>query len=351
MAYTTIDDPSAYFQTDLYTGTGSSLANTFDGNSDMQPDWVWIKERNGAADHALYDSSRGVEKQLESNTTAAETTEATGLTAFGSDGFTVGALAQVNTSSDTYVAWGWKANGGTTSSNTDGGITTTVQTNTDAGFSIVTYAGTGTSNTIGHGLGVAPDMMIVKNRSGAYNWAVYHKDSNSSPEDYYAQLNTEDAFSLATDIFGTSPATSSVIGVKNFNETNASGSNYVAYCFASKQGYSKFGKYVGNGSNTNGTFIYTGFRPAFIIAKRTDEAAHNWFMWDTKRSPFNLVQAVLYPNATSSESTLFEIDILSNGFKHYNNYGSTNASGASYIYMAFAENPFVTSTGIPATAR
>jgi hypothetical protein len=351
MAYTTIDDPSAYFQTDLYTGTGSSLANTFDGNSDMQPDWVWIKERNGAADHALYDSSRGVEKQLESNTTAAETTEATGLTAFGSDGFTVGALAQVNTSSDTYVAWGWKANGGTTSSNTDGGITTTVQTNTDAGFSIVTYAGTGTSNTIGHGLGVAPDMMIVKNRSGAYNWAVYHKDSNSSPEDYYAQLNTEDAFSLATDIFGTSPATSSVIGVKNFNETNASGSNYVAYCFASKQGYSKFGKYVGNGSNTNGTFIYTGFRPAFIIAKRTDEAAHNWFMWDTKRSPFNLVAAVLYPNATSSESTLFEIDILSNGFKHYNNYGSTNASGASYIYMAFAENPFVTSTGIPATAR
>jgi hypothetical protein len=149
---------------------------------------------------------------------------------------------------------------------------------------------------------------------------------------------------------GTLP-TSSVFSVGASVNTNGSGDNYVAYCFAEKQGYSKFGSYVGNGSNTNGTFVYTGFKPAFIIAKRTDEAAHNWFMWDTKRSPFNLVQAVLYPNATDSESTLFEIDILSNGFKHYNNYGSTNASGASYIYMAFAENPFVTSTGIPATAR
>jgi hypothetical protein len=262
MAYTTIDDPSAYFQTDLYTGTGSSLANTFDGNSDMQPDWVWIKERNGAADHALYDSSRGVQEQLESNTTTAETTEATGLTAFGSDGFTVGALAQVNTSSDTYVAWAWKANGGTTASNTDGDITSTVQVNSDAGFSIVTDSPpNNTARSIGHGLGVAPQVIIRRVRNRVENWRVFHSAAGSTGA---LTLDGTDAYNSSIVLF--TGVTSTTFGVGTDFSVNGN-FNYISYCFAEKQGYSKFGKYVGNGS-ADGPFVYTGFKPAFLNGKK-----------------------------------------------------------------------------------
>jgi hypothetical protein len=349
MAYTTIDDPSAYFQTDLYTGTGSSLANTFDGNSDMQPDWVWIKERNGAADHALYDSSRGVQEQLESNTTTAETTEATGLTAFGSDGFTVGALAQVNTSSDTYVAWNWKANGGTTASNTDGDITSTVQVNSDAGFSIVTDSPpNNTARSIGHGLGVAPQVIIRRARNRVENWRVFHSAAGSTGA---LMLDNADAYNSSIVLF--TGVTSTTFGVGTDFSVNGN-FNYISYCFAEKQGYSKFSSYVGNGTANNGPFVYLGFKPRFIMIKSTT-ATGSHVIWDSKRSPFNGMDDYLVAAEADAEGTngIFTIDAVSNGFKIMNTGANNglNQSGTKYVYYAFAENPFVTSTGIPATAR
>jgi hypothetical protein len=349
MAYTTIDDPSAYFQTDLYTGTGSSLANTFDGNSDMQPDWVWIKERNGAADHALYDSSRGVQEQLESNTTAAETTEATGLTAFGSDGFTVGALAQVNTSSDTYVAWNWKANGGTTASNTDGDITSTVQVNSDAGFSIVTDSPpNNTARSIGHGLGVAPQVIIRRARNRVENWRVFHSAAGSTGA---LMLDNADAYNASTVLF--TGVTSTTFGVGTDFSVNGN-FNYISYCFAEVQGYSKFSSYVGNGVANNGPFVYLGFKPRFLMIKSTT-ATGSHVIWDSKRSPFNGMDDYLVAAEADAEGTngIFTIDAVSNGFKIKNTGANNglNQSGTKYVYYAWAENPFTTSTGIPATAR
>ena len=346
--YTAIDDPSAYFQCELYTGNSSTNAITFSGNSDMKPDLVWQKRRDAAYYHRLWDSNRGVTKYLASNDSIAEATFGY-VSSFDTDGITFGSSDQsVNVNGGSYVLWNWKANGGTTSSNTDGNITATVQANQDAGFSIITYAGSGSASTVGHGLADTPDVIIFKNRSAANVWATYHQGLGNNLK---LELNGTGAQDADGSFMNGTLPTSSVFTVGASVNTNGSGSNYVAYCFASKQGYSKFGTYVGNGSNTNGTFIYTGFRPAFVIAKRFDSGAHHWFMWDSERAPSNLVQAVLKPNSAAAESTLFQIDILSNGFKHYNNYGSTNESGASYIYMAFAENPFVTSTGIMGTAR
>jgi hypothetical protein len=345
MAYTNIDDPSAYFQTDLYTGTGSSLANTFDGNSDMQPDWVWIKERNGSADHALYDSSRGVEKQLESNTTTAETTEATGLTAFGSDGFTVGALAQVNTSSDTYVAWAWKANAGTTASNTDGDITSTVQVNSDAGFSIVTDSPpNNTARSIGHGLGVAPQVIIRRARNRVENWRVFHSAAGSTGA---LTLDGTDAYNSSIVLF--TGVTSTTFGVGTDFSVNGN-FNYISYCFAEVQGYSKFGSYKGN-SSTDGTFVYLGFKPRWLMIKST-QAGMSWDIIDSTISTSNVMDDYFTANTSDPQGTSAtkNVDFLSNGFKwRYNN--NTNFSDHTYIYMAFSENPFVTSTGIPATAR
>jgi hypothetical protein len=345
MAYTNIDDPSAYFQTDLYTGTGSSLANTFDGNSDMQPDWVWIKERNGAADHALYDSSRGVQEQLESNTTTAETTEATGLTAFGSDGFTVGALAQVNTSSDTYVAWAWKANAGTTASNTDGDITSTVQVNSDAGFSIVTDSPpNNTARSIGHGLGVAPQVIIRRARNRVENWRVFHSAAGSTGA---LTLDGTDAYNSSIVLF--TGVTSTTFGVGTDFSVNGN-FNYISYCFAEVQGYSKFGSYKGN-SSTDGTFVYLGFKPRWLMIKST-QAGMSWDIIDSTISTSNVMDDYFTANTSDPQGTSAtkNVDFLSNGFKwRYNN--NTNFSDHTYIYMAFSENPFVTSTGIPATAR
>ena len=355
MSYTNgLDDPSAYFQALTYTGNGGTQSITNDGNSDLQPDWVWIKSRSDASWHSLQDSSRGATKTLFSNTTNAEVTYTDAQTSFDSDGFSLGADASggsVNVNNRTYVGWQWAANSGTTSSNTDGNITSTVQSNQDAGFSLVTYTGNGSNNqTIGHGLGVQPSWWIVKRRDSTGDWW-FGASSILGGTSNYLKLNSTAGNAEINNIWGDSPTSSTLFRVSNNAGLNASGGTYVAYLFANKQGYSKFGKYVGNGSNTNGTFIYTGFKPAFIMAKRTDANAHNWFIWDTKRAPSNRVEAVLKPNSSAVESSLFQIDILSNGFKHYNNYGSTNESGASYIYTAFAENPFVTSTGIPTTAR
>ena len=353
MAYTTIDDPSAHFQVKTYTGTSGIHDVTLDGNSDMQPDWVWFKNRTIGYTHQLYDSSRGVTKALYSQGTNAEVTISNGLTRFDPDGFRVSSAAAIN--ENEIVCWNWKANGGTTSSNTDGSITSTVQANQDAGFSIVTYTGTGTAATIGHGLGVAPAMYIIKNRDQTgTNWTVFHKDLTSNAYSLY--LNTTAAQSNSVGYWnGTSP-TSTVFSIKNTSgDVNTNTEDYIAYCFAEKQGYSKFGKYVGNGNNS-GPYIHLGFRPAFIMTKKSDGTS-GWFMQDIKRGIKNqdTNTPVLQANGSFSEATVgftdYEIDFLSNGFKLRDNNTYVNASGSTYIFMAFAESSFVTSGGIPTTGR
>jgi len=355
MAYTTIDDPSAHFQTKAYSGSGTTQSITNDGNSDLQPDWLWIKSRDGTYDHEVVDSTRGTTKYLYPNLTNAENTSSTKVTSFNSDGFTLNSLAgsPFNSATNTYVAWQWKANAGSTSSNTSGTITSTVQVNSDAGFSIVTYTGTGTAATVGHGLGVAPKFYVVKNRGATgTNWTCYHEGLTSNQ--YYLYLDTVAGQSNSVDFWNSTSPTSSVFSIKASSDNVNNSYNYVAYCFAEKQGFSKFGKYVGNGSLTNGPFVYTGFKPAFVMIKAID-AAKNWTMFDNKRLGYNGGMYFLYANDTAAEgespSSGAHIDLLSNGFKIYDNWTLTNANTVNYIYMAFAENPFVTSTGIPTPAR
>ena len=344
MPYTTIDKGSKYFNIITYTGTGASNARTGVG---FKPDWVWIKGRSGATDHGLYDAVRGVQKDLVSNSGSAETTQTTGLTAFGSDGFTVGALAKLNTSSATYVAWNWLG-ANTTVSNTSGTITSTVSANTTSGFSIVKWTGTGATGTIGHGLGIAPKLLILKDTSNAYNWYVYTSATGSNIR--FEGLNNTNASTSATSEFTT---TSTLItNVPTFASLNTSGANMLLYCFAEVKGYSKFGSYTGNGS-TDGTFIYTGFKPAWVMWKRSDSAGYDWDIYDTARDTYNLAFKEILANANTAESssTVLALDILSNGFKLRTTNDNGNGSGGTYIYMAFASNPFVSSKGIPTTAR
>ena len=348
MAYTNIDDPSAHFQTATYTGNAGTLAVVNDGNSDLQPDWVWCKRRDVSANHVLYDSSRGASKVLYSNLTDGEET-VSGVTAFNTDGFTLGSDGNANASSGSQVAWQWKANGGTTSSNTDGSITTTVQANTTAGFSIVTYTGNATNGaTIGHGLGVVPQVIIKKNRSDSSpEWNVYHHSIGNTKSLF---LNTTDAATTESAYNNTSP-TSSIQTINGSGANNGDGDNMIAYFFTPIKGYSKFGSYTGNGS-TDGTFVYTGFRPAWLMIKRSS-AAENWFIQDTTRGTFNVVNKTLFANLSDSEytNTNYNVDHLSNGFKLRTTDNHVNASGNTYIYMAFAEHPFVSSKGVPTTAR
>jgi hypothetical protein len=344
MAYTTIDKGSSYFNTVLYTGTGSSLANTGVG---FKPDLVWIKGRSGATDHGLYDAVRGVQKDLVSNATSAETTQTTGLTAFGSDGFTVGALAKLNTSAATYVAWNWLG-ANTTVSNTSGSITSTVSANTTSGFSIVSYTSNAlSSGTIGHGLGVAPSMIIVKLRGSTSSWAVYHKSLGATK---YMFLNATDASATNVAYWNNTEPTSTLFSVGNSTSTNNNpATTEIAYCFAEVKGYSKFGSYIGNGS-ADGLFVYTGFKPAFVMVKRTTVGGI-WWLTDNKRSPSNVVSLATYVQGTTGDDAGTFWDMNSNGFKIRDSGTQTNESGTTFIYMAFAENPFVSSKGIPCTAR
>ena len=357
MAYTTIDDPSAHFQTLLYTGDGtSSQAQTNTGNSDLQPDWVWIKKRAGgtARAHQLYDSSRGVTKLLHSNTDGAESTQSAGLTAFGSDGFTVSDDDGIGANTATYVAWQWKCNGGTTTSFTESGNNPggTIQTNTTAGFSIITTTGTGATGTIAHGLGAVPHWWLSKQRSNAENWAVYHVSNTSAPETEILSLNTSDATADNANAYNDTAPTSTNLTVHTKNEVNTDGRTYVHYVFAPIQGYSKFGSYTGNG-NADGPFVYLGFKPAWVLIKRSDGGSENWNLNDNKRSPINPTKIKLSPNTNGAEAedTGYSIDFVSNGFKIRNDGGDHNSSGATMIYMAFAEHPFVSSKGVPVTAR
>ena len=352
MAYTTIDKPTDYFNTVLYTGNNSS-SHSITG-LDFQPDWVWIKPRNGTDGHVLTDSVRGALKRLRSEGTNAEDTLSGSLSSFDSDGFTVGNAGEVNSSSYNFVAWNWLA-GGSASSNTDGSITSSVSANTTAGFSIVSYTATGSTATIGHGLGAVPNWILVKKRAGgtARDWAVYHSANTSAPETEILYLNNTDATADSSVYWNDTAPTSSVFTVGTGNEVNeSSGNTYIAYCFAEKKGYSKFGSYTGNG-NADGTFVYTGFKPAFVMTKRSSNT-ENWYIIDNKRSPFNPPLNALSPNLSHAEDTNATgriQDFLSNGFKLRTSDTAVNGSGDSYIYMAFAENPFVTSTGIPTTAR
>jgi hypothetical protein len=346
MAYTNIDDPSAYFHTQLYAGNGGTQSITNNGNSDLQPDWIWIKSRSDSSFNALTDSTRGTSKRLYSNSTSAEETHSDRVTAFNSDGFSLGASSLVNTNTYNYAAWQWKANGGTTATNSDGSTDTTVQANTTAGFSIVTFTTDGGNETYGHGLGVKPDIVIVKSRSGGGSW-IYMTDVIDGSVDYLLLNGTNAAADLSYGAF-----TSSTF---QYNDNNAI--TQLAYCFASKQGYSKCGKFVGNGS-TDGPFVYTGFKPAFVMIKNAS-ATESWVIYDTKRSSNNPADLKLSPDTADSENdnsaiggaAYNNIDILSNGFKCVKNNAATNGSGNTLIFMAFAENPFVTSTGIPTTAR
>ncbi len=350
MAYSTISKPGLHFNTKLYTGNGAD-ATAYTGVG-FQPDWTWIKKRNGTNYHVLTDAVRGATKQIYSNDTSAEQTVASGLQSFNADGFTLGTNADTNGNGGTYASWNWLA-GGAGSANTDGTINSTVSANTTAGFSIVKYigAGVGTTSTIGHGLNVVPDVYIVKSLDSVGGWQTYHHKVSSAPETDYIQLNNTSAVADYTFWGDTSP-TSSVFTVKDGDDVNASGEEYIAYCFAEKKGYSKFGSYTGNG-NTDGTFIYTGFKPAFIMQKKSSGTS-DWVIYDNKRSIFNVATKELKPNSNAAESTFDGIDILSNGFKQRSNYSYTNNSGATYIYMAFAEEPLVANVGangIPATAR
>lgn len=333
----TISNGASYMAATTYTGTGASLAISNTVNSvSFQPDFVWVKGRSGATDHALYDSVRGTTKDLASNSLAAETTQATGLTAFGTGGFTVGALAKMNTSSATYVGWQWKA-GTTSASNTNGSITSTVSAGATQGFSVVTYTGTGANATVGHGLGVAPSMVIVKCRSsGGRDWPVYHIGIGNTK---YLALNDTVAAGTSASYWNNTSPTSSVFSLGSGGDVNTSSQTLVAYCFAAIAGYSAFGSYTGNGS-ADGAFVYLGFRPRYVMVKRTD-TTNNWFEFDSSRDTYNVMGNYILANTADAEAGAGTIiDFLSNGFKWRALSAGVNASGGTYIYMAFAENPF-----------
>ena len=321
---------SKNFDAVLYTGTGSSLSIT---SLAFQPDFTWIKGRSGATNHALYDAVRGVQKDLVSNSTSAETTETTGLTAFGSTGFTIGTLAKLNTNSATYAAWNWKGGNGTVS-NTSGTITSTVSANPTAGISVVSYTGTGANATVGHGLGVAPRMIIGKRRNAVQDWGVYHASIGNTGA---LALNLTIATDTSAAYFNNTSPTSSVFSVGTGSAFNASTSTYIAYAFAEVAGFSKFGTFTSNAS-ADGSFVYCGFRPRFVLIKPTSIAA-DWILYDTARNTYNVTDTFLRPNLSNADSTSagLVIDILSNGFKIR---GSWNGFDSAPIFAAFAEAPF-----------
>jgi len=342
MAYTTIDDPTIYFNTKLYTGNGSTQSITGVG---FQPDWVWIKQRNGAEWHNLIDSVRGGTKVVYSNETNAEATSSNLITSFDSDGFSLGTANEVNGNTNTFASWNWLA-GGTASSNTDGDITSSVSVNTTAGFSIVSYTGTGSNATVGHGLGVAPKVLILKSRTRSDGqWTVGSDMLGWSKFLFLDATSAEQTFNLYQN---TAP-TSSVFYLSGDGGVNQSSGSMIGYAFAEKKGYSKFGSYTGNG-NADGPFVYTGFRPAWVLVKLSS-GVDDWQILDNKRSPHNIVGGYLRPNSSSVTVDNDVIDFTSVGFKLRTSAGSWNPSGGTFIYMAFAESPLVNSNGVPATAR
>ena len=336
MAYTTIDDPSEYFNTLLYTGNETARALTFSGNSDLDVDWIWLKSRSATGNHHVYDTVRGTQKHLRPNLNSLEGSNSgtDGVTAFGSNGFTVGANTGSNEDGTTYVGWGWKKTA-------------------DAGFDIVTATGNATAKTISHSLSAIPHVMIAKEKSGSVNdWTIYHHKNTAAPETDSLILNETNATADQNTHWNDTAPTSSVFTVGTGSVVNRNSSTYVYYLFSEKQGFSNFGKYVGN-NDVDGPFVYLGFKPAWVMVKRTS-GTNSWCIFDNKRSVgSNPNNPRLYANNTNaSEGASDEafFDILSNGFKLRGAQPDINAA-ATYVYIAFADNPLVTSTGVPATAR
>ena len=355
MAYSDIDKPSDYFNTVLYTGDGTD--QTISGVG-FKPDWLWIKSRSSNENHVVYDSVRGnltsgqITKSLFPNLTNAEGGNTTNqVDTFTNDGFEIiGNSTLINSNTVNYVAWNWLS-GGTASSNTDGSITSNVSANTTSGFSIVSFTGTGSAGTIGHGLGATPVMGIFKNRTdAATNWRVWHQGITNTQ---ILELNATSAAGVpGTADFNISNNTIDVWGLETNNQSNGSGDSMIAYIFAEKKGFSKAFSYTANGS-ADGNFVYLGFKPAFLIIKQTN-TTRNWNVIDNKRadvSGANVIDKTLNPNANYSETSSYDTDFLSNGFKIRTTIAGINNSGGSYVGFAFAESPFVTSTGVPTTAR
>jgi hypothetical protein len=337
----TIKNGASYMAATTYTGNGTSQTISNGTNNTIgttfQPDWIWAKARSAATNSQLVDSVRGYDKYVTSDSTSAEQTAGNRMTSFNSNGFSVGTDSQWNGNAVTIVAWQWNA-GGSTVTNTSGSISAQVRANPTAGFSIVTYTGTGAAATIGHGLGVAPSMIIIKNRQATTSWAVYHVSVGANQQ---LILNSTNAISADTQGFTATPSSTVFsVGTGSSMDTNQTtgGGQHVAYCFSAVAGYSAFGSYTGNGS-ADGPFVFTGFRPRFVMYKRTNSTG-NWIIYDSSRSTFNQPAAALYPNLTNAEDTSHPSDFLSNGFKLRSTGVDSNASGGAYIYMAFAEVPF-----------
>ena len=334
----TIADPSAHFQPTLYSGNSSTQEVNQSGNSTFTPGWVWIKPRNGAGySHRVFDQVRGATVLLTPDSTGAESTNIATLTSFDADGFTLGSHLSVNETGKNMVAWQWKANGAG-SSNTDGSVTSTVSNNSTSNFSIVKYTGTGSgSSTVGHGLGVTPDMIIVKHLDRTQNWRVFHTKVGVGSTLF---LNSTAAAAADPDRI-TAVSSTTFTAAANMNES----ADYIAYCFAEIPGYSSIGSYTGNGSATDGPFVYTGFKPAFVMFKVSTNAPTGWAIIDNKRSnPFNPTDGLLQPDQSNAEGTTDKWDILSNGFKVRTTWPAVNGNGYTVTYMAFAETPFKTAT-------
>ena len=350
MAYTTVNKSTDYFNTKLWTGNGGTQSITGVG---FQPDMAWIKSRSSGAWHHLGDAVRGADKRLQPNDSGAESTLSTGITSFDSDGLSFGASGDVNGSGNSTVAWNWLA--GTTGSGTTGGSGTakaySYSVNTTAGFSIVKYAGNGAAgHTIPHHLGVVPKMIIIKDLTDNEAWRVYHAGLGNFAK--WLELNSTAAETTDSSVFDNVPTSSGFL-VGSANPVNNATHDYIAYCFADVQGYSKVsGSYTGNG-NADGSFIYTGFKPAFVMIKETSVAGESWYILDTKRNTFNPCGKRLRPNSSGVEEdqTNNYTDILSNGFKLRTTDGRLNRSGSTYIYMAFAEAPLVGTNNVPCTAK
>ena len=347
MAYTTIDDPEAYFQTVIYNGDGNTGRSvTLPGDTDMQPDMVWIKCRTNNDAHADYDAVRGANKRIGINEADAEATQTEGLQSFTADGFTHGTLNAGNNASRTYVAWNWLANG-TGSANTDGDLNSTVSVNTTSKFSICSYTGNGTSGaTVGHGLGVTPSVVLIKGRSVTDDWLMYHQVNGATKG---LATNNGNAVAVSTGYFNDTAPTANVFSLGNNGKCNTNGGTFIAYCFADVAGYFKAGSFTGNGS-TDGTFVYTGFRPTFVIGKKNN-GTEDWFIFDNKRDPYNVNYHLLYGNVNNAEYTSASDrnDFLSNGFK-MRTTGSNVNSAVTYVYAAFGQ-PIISNGGVCATAR
>jgi len=361
MAYTTVDNPELYFQSVLWTGDDSTdNAITFDNtDTSMQPNLIWLKPRTKVDNHRWMDSVRGVTKMLPSNSDGVEETISAGLASFDSNGFTLNTTdSGYNSSSYTYVAWNWKAGTSFTNDASATGVGTLDSTGSSsqtAGFSIVSYTSNGSSSqSVAHNLGGVPEMIISKNRdssSSSYNYWTIFNHNLATANDKKLILNTS-AGASTTNEWGDTDPTSTVYSLHTSGDgtTNHSSDKIISYCFRGIKGYSKFGSYTGNG-NTDGTFVYTGFKPAWVLCKTSSISGEDWIVSDNKRNPSNETTTALFPNTTSADQSSNSIDMLSNGFKMRTTGTYRNQSGVTYIYMAFAEAPFVNSSGVPNNAR